>query len=498
VTTLAQALDEVRVLQAELAAVRAQLAWLKKRFFGGGQGETLDRAQLLLRIEALEKNAPPAAPRRVAAHERALPAPKRAAPAEAFAHLPVGETIEIVPAAVRADPALYEKIGEEETFEVDVVPPKLFRRRIVRPKYRHRLERARPPVIAPAPARPVPGGYVSAGLLAWITLSKYVEHQPLYRQEQMSARWGARIPRQTMVDGIGAVATWLQPIHQCMRRDLIAGDYVQCDETPIRCHDPDVRGETVPGWLWALSRPGGDIIFEWRMSRRHAEATTLLAGFREVLQSDAYPAYARFAREHEGVVRVGCWAHARRRFHEALEEAPVPAAFVLRLIGQLYAIEAQWDEAQWTEPPVRAHLRRRDFAGTLSLLKKVAVKLAARVRPKSQFGEACSYLLAQWAPLTAHLNHGQTRLDTNLVENAIRPTKLGAKNWPFIGHPEAGERSAIIYSIVGSCRRHGIDPLAYLRDVLTRLPTMTNQADLTPLLPSKWSPVPLTITSSNP
>ena len=497
-TTLAQALDEVRVLQGELAAVRAQLAWLRKKLFGGGQGESLDRAQLLLHIEALEKLAPPAAPRRVAAHERAVPAQPRLTPAEAFAHLPVAETIEIVPAAVQMDPTLYEKIGEEETFEVDIVPPKLFRRRIVRPKYRHRLERTRPPLIAPAPARPVPGGYVSAGLLAWITLSKYVEHQPLYRQEQMSARWGARLPRQTLVDGIAAVATWLQPIYQRMRRDLLAGDYVQCDETPIRCHDPDVRGETVPGWLWALSRPGGDIVFEWRMSRRHAEATTLLAGFRGVLQSDAYPAYASFAREHAGVVCVGCWAHARRRFHEALEEAPVQASFVLRLIGQLYALEAQWDAAHWTEPAVRAHLRRRDFAGILSLLKKVALKLAARGRPKSQLGEACRYLLAQWAPLTAHLDHGQTRLDTNLVENAIRPTKLGAKNWLFIGHPDAGERSAIIYSIVGSCRRQGIDPLAYLRDVLTRLPTMTNQDDLTPLLPSTWSAASVAATASHP
>ena len=485
-TALAQALDEVRALQAELAAVRAQLAWLKQKFFGGGQGETFDRAQLLLSIGALEKLAPPAAPRRIAAHERA-PAQPRATPAEAFAHLPVGETVEIVPAAVQADPELYERIGEEETFEVDVVPPRLFKRRLVRPKYRHRLDRTRPPLVAPAPARPVPGGYASAGLLAWITLSKYVDHQPLYRQEQMAARWGARIARQTMVDWIALVAQWLQPIYHLMRRQLLAGDYVQCDETPLRCHDPDVRGETVAGWLWAVSRPRGDVVFAWRMSRRQAEAATLLAGFKGVLQSDAYPAYAAFAREHEDVVCVGCWAHARRRFHEALEENPVPAGFVLRLIGHLYAMEAQWDTAGWTEPTVRVHLRRRDFAGTLSLMKKVAVKLAARVRPKSRLGEASGYLLGQWTPLTVHLDHGQTRLDTNLVENAIRPTKLGAKNWLFIGHPEAGDRSAIIYSIVGSCRRAGIDPFAYLRDVLTRLPAMTNQHDLTPLLPSKWS-----------
>jgi transposase len=353
--------------------------------------------------------------------------------------------------------------------------------------YRHRLERTRALVVAPALARAVPGGYVSAGLLAWIVLAKYVDHQPLYRQEQMSARWGARIARQTMVEWIGFAAGWLEVIYHAMRRELLQGGYLQCDETPIRCQDPDVRGETVQGWLWAMSRPGADVIFEWRMSRRQAETTTLLAGFKGVLHSDAYPAYAAFARENQSVICVGCWAHTRRRFHEALEEAPVQAGFVLRLIGHLYAMEAQWD-AKKTAPQERALLRQRDFSCTLSLLKKVAALLAARVRPTSRLGEACRYLLAQWEPLTRHLQHGQTRLDTNVVENAIRPTKLGAKNWLFVGHPEAGQRSAIIYSMVGSCRRHGIDPLLYLRDVLTRLPTMTTRDDLAGLLPSKWKP----------
>lgn len=498
-TTLAQALDEVRALQTELAAVRAQLDWLRRKLFGPGQGERLDRAQLLLQLEALEKLALSAAakPQLIAAHERS-PAEKRALPAESFAHLPVKETIEIVPEAVQADPTLFERIGEEESFEVDIVPPKLFKRRIVRPKYRHRLERSRAPVVAPAPARTVPGGYVSAGLLAWILLSKYVDHQPLYRQEQMSARWGARIARQTMVEWIAFAAAWLEVIYHAMRRELLQGGYLQCDETPIRCQDPDVPGKTVQGWLWVLSRPGADVLFEWRMSRAHAEAKTLLAGFKGVLHADAYPAYIAFARENEGVHYVGCWAHARRRFREALEEAPVRAGFVLRLIGHLYAMEAAWDAAEKTKPGERARLRERDFACTLSLLKKVAVFFAARVRPTSRLGEACSYLLAQWASLTAHLAHGQTRLDTNLVENAIRPTKLGAKNWLFIGHPDAGQRSAIIYSIVGSCRRHGIDPLVYLRDVLTRLPMMTNRDDITVLLPSKWKTPAATSALSNP
>ena len=166
--------------------------------------------------------------------------------------------------------------------------------------------------------------------------------------------------------------------------------------------------------------------------------------------------------------------------------------------GSSDTMEAAWDKAKKTKPTERAHLRERDFACTLSLLKKVAVRLAARARPTTRLGEACSYLLAQWEPLTAHLAHGQTRLDTNIVENAIRPTKLGAKNWLFIGHPDAGQRSAIIYSIAGSCRRHDIDPFLYLRDVLTRLPAMTNRDDLSGLLPSKGSVPGTTSTTSNP
>jgi transposase len=306
----------------------------------------------------------------------------------------------------------------------------------------------------------------------------------------MSERWGARISRQSMADWIATVAQWLQPIYRLMHRELLEGDYVQADETPIRCNDPDEkRGGTSQGWLWVISRPGGDVVFDWRLTRRHGEATSLLRGFRGVLQSDAYPAYGNFARENPGVEVAGCWAHARRRFHEARKESPVQADFVLRLIGQMYRLEKVWDEAGWTEPAQRVHLRQRDFALPLGLLRKVAQRLAARSRPRSLLGSACHYLLGQWPALTAHLRFGQTRLDTNVVENSIRPTKLGAKNWLFIGHPDAGDRSAIIYSLVVSCRRHGIDPLAYLRDVLTRLPTMTNRDDLRALTPARWRPL---------
>lgn len=486
-STSAIPLDEVTLLKQEIAVLRTQIAWLQQQLFGPGKSEKLDRAQLLLKLGELEKLAAASAPTQTITYERSAVREKRPLPAENFARLPVQEVIEIVPAPVQAEPEAYEKIGEERSFEVDVVPPKLFKREIVRPKFKRRDDRAQPPVVAPAPARAVAGGYASAGLLAWIALSKYVDHLPLYRLEQMSSRWGATLPRSSMTDWIGITAEWLEPIYRQMKAGLLAGGYVQADETPVRCNDPDEKkGGTSQGWLWVISRPGGDVVFDWRLSRRHGEVTTLLADYRGLLQSDGYEAYPAFAREREGVVWLGCWAHARRYFFEAAAERPRTAERILRLFAQLYRLERQWDEQQVGAE--RAALRQKHFVRPLYWLRKLAVALRSRVLPKSGLGRASAYLLEHWAPLTAHLNHSVTRIDNNLIENAIRPSAIGKKNWLFIGHPDAGQRSAIIYSIVVSCQRHGKDPYAYLKNVLTRLPAMTNQDDLSALTPAGWRP----------
>lgn len=163
------------------------------------------------------------------------------------------------------------------------------------------------------------------------------------------------------------------------------------------------------------------------------------------------------------------------------------AGFMLRLIGNLYHMEHEWNE-RGVGPEERARLRKRDFEITLRLLRKAAILLAGRSRPQSPLGKACKYLINQWDTLFAHCEHGCTRLDNNLMENAIRPSAIGKKNFLFIGHPDAGDRSAIIYSIIVSCQRRGIDPLAYLKDVLSRLPRMTTKDELDALLPVNWKP----------
>ena len=496
-------------LKDENATLRWQLEKLRKLVYGPGKGEKLDRAQLTLALKEPEAAVEAAErPAQAVSYERRAPAPaaeRRASLEKAFEKLPVQEVVVIEPEAVKTNPEAYEKIGEEKTFEVEVTAPRLWKRVIVRPKYKLKADRAQPPVVAPAPPRAAQGGYASAGLLAWVCVAKYLDHLPLYRQESMFARWGAEIPRSTLCEWIRIAADWLEPVYKAMLRRLLDGDYVQADETPIKCQDPDQPGLGIfQGYLWVVTRPGADVCFDWRASRRHAEATTLLKGFTGVLQADGYAAYDALAAERPAgeITRLGCWAHARRKVFEAQGEDPREAKVLLRFIAWMYAREKKWDEAdakaeRERDPAARAKLRQTHFTRGLAWLHARVLRLRERARPKSGLGVAATYLLAQWERLAAHLRHGQTRLDTNVVENDIRPTALGKKNWLFIGHPEAGKRTAILYSIIISCLRHGHDPDAYLRDLLTRLPTMNSKHDLDPLTPSQWkAPPPATAAAS--
>lgn len=302
---------ELNAALGEVAALKAQVAWFRQQMFVGGKSETLDRAQVLMKLEGLSVATPAAKVETVTYQRRKPTGEKRPVPAETFAHLPVKEQIVIEPAEVEAEPQAFEQIGEERTFEVDVVPPQFFRREFIRPKFQRKADKSQAPVVAPAPERPVSGGYASAGLLAWVILAKYVDHQPLFRQEKMAERWGVRLPRQSMVDWVRIGSEWLEPIYQLMLAGLLKGNYLQADETPIRCNDPDEpRGGTTQGYLWVVSRPGGDVVFDWRVSRRHGELPSLLGdNFKGLLQSDAYGAYAAYAEAHEGVEWIMCWAH---------------------------------------------------------------------------------------------------------------------------------------------------------------------------------------------
>lgn len=230
--------------------------------------------------------------------------------------------------------------------------------------------------------------------------------------------------------------------------------------------------------------PGGDTVYDWRPGRgADCLRETIPAEFCGILQCDAYQAYQSFAGSRQGIELAGCMAHARRRFYEALEEAPQPAAWILRQFAHLYRIEAQLREAR-AGPALRQSIRQSQSAPILTRIHRALLRFKAtrRYLPQSLFGKAMSYCLEQWPLLNVFVGDGRVEIDNNLVENAIRPTAVGKKNWLFIGDVDAGWRSAVIYSIIASCRTHGLEPFAYLREMFTILPSATNHQipDLTP------------------
>ena len=323
---------------------------------------------------------------------------------------------------------------------------------------------------------------VGPGLLAQILVSKYEYHQPLYRQEKMfRQQFGVELSRKTMGCWVEQAAELLKPVYRAIREDLLAGNYLQADETPIRYLDPDVKGKSQQGYLWVYSRPKSDVLFEWRVSRARAGPEEFLKNFRGKLQTDGYGAYESLAKLRGGdLTLIGCWAHVRRGFHEALAETKLAAWFVGQ-IGQLYAVEKKLRE-QKAGPALRQAMRAWQSQPVLNRLHRAMELMRRKTLPQGLLGQAIDYTLKRWTALNQFITDGTLEIDNNLIENAIRPSALGKKNWLFIGHPEAGERSAVIYTLLGSCRRHGINPFDYLKDLFTRLPAakITQIKEFTP------------------
>lgn len=465
-------------LQTENQLLRQKLELLIKRYFGGAKGESLDPRQLELLLAGLEVSRPPAP-------VEARPAPARSTtPARPVrqplpAHLET-ERVVLEPEEVQQQPAGWRKLGEEVTEELDWKPAQFIRRLYIRPKYA-RAERI---VIAPLPARLIEKGLPGAALVTQVIVSKYEDHQPLYRQTQMYRRLGVELSRQTLCGWVEAAADWLAPIYREMKAGLLAGAYLQVDETPIRYLDPDVKGKSQQGWLWTYRHPRGDVVFEWNISRSREGPRQFLQPFKGRLQTDGYGVYESLARERGGeLILVGCWAHARRGVHEALGEGRA-AAWLLGQIALLYAVEKRLRESQ-AGPDLRAAVRAWQSRPVLARLRRALEVIRRRVLPQSLLGQAIDYILHRWEALSRYVDDGHLEIDNNLCENAIRPTAIGKKNFLFIGHPEVGQRSAVIYSVLGSCRRLGINPAEYLQDLFERLPN-AKTSEIKSLTPAAW------------
>jgi transposase len=378
------------------------------------------------------------------------------------------------------------EIGCEKSERFEYIPAKIIRHEIVRPKLACPCGEGGVS-IAPLPPQLLDQGQAAASLVAHVILSKYDDHLPLYRQQQQFSRLGVNFPRQTLCDWVEKAAAWLQPVVREIKGELLAGDYLQVDETPVKVMDPEVKGKCATGWLWLASVPGGDVVFEFHPGRGQQCARELIGSFRGYLQRDGYSAYGALSRAERGLVPVGCWGHARRKFVEAAQLESVEAIEMVSEIRKLYLIERHARE-ECLQPEQRLKLRQELAAPILAALQPRLEGMRERHLPQSPMGKAIGYTLGEWQPLTRYLEDGRLEIDNNLTENAIRPSAVGKKNWLFIGHPEAGWRSAVIYSLIVSCRRRGIEPWEYLRDVLQRLPAM-KQSELPSILPARWKPV---------
>ncbi len=461
-----------------LARERAEskLRDLLRRLYGP-KSEQLSADQLRLLLEPLEadeqlcqETQPVAA---VAAKEK--PLGKGGGRRRAPEHLPI-ERVEIdLPEAEKAG---LVRIREEITEELDYQPSQFIRRHYVRFVYADPTKQTAPK-IPPLPPRVIPQASVGVGLLVHLLVSKYTDHLPLYRQEQIAARVGVDLPRQKLCRWVEQSALLLRTVYDRLREQILASGYVQVDETPVKVLDPDRGGHAAQAYLWTYLSPLSQaIVFDFDLSRSRANLREFFPpGWQGVLQSDGYEAYDSFLRDKPRIIHAGCMAHLRRYVVEALE-AGVHLEIVAQLltdIALLYRIETE-AKRQALSHAARAELRQRESVPILERLHGQFKLIAQSELPQSRLGKAAAYALARWGTLTryAEPGMGHVLIDQNSVERGIRPTKLGAKNWMYIGHPDAGWRSAVIYSITGTCKLLKVNPADYLTWVLPRLATATS------------------------
>jgi len=485
-----QLLAENANLKSEVNLLQEKVQCLMKKLFGRSS-EKLSPDQLELELEELRElqEALELAETKAELAEEEQKESKRGKRKGLDARIPKDlptETIIIDPDEVKANPQLYKKIGEVRTEKLDVTPTRFFKIVTVRNKYKKRNDRSVAPLIAPAPKQLIENSYASVGLIVHIILGKYCDHLPLYRQEQIfKRRFGVEISRKTMGGWMFLVAQWLSLIYEALRNEIRASGYIQADETFIKYQDP--KKDYCPnGYLWAYHTPKVGVLFEWYASRAASCLDPMLVGYGGLLQTDGYGAYPAWLNnkthraEKAQIIHAACWAHARRKFVEVPENPT--AQNVVKHIAKLYRIETRLRENPELD---RAAYRQEHATPQLEQIKKIIDQEKLRQLPQSNFGKAINYTLERWDALSHYLEHGRLEIDNNLVENAIRPTAIGKKNFLFFGSPESGQTSAIIYSLIETCRKLDINPADYLRETLSALPTM-KQAEAADWTPARW------------
>jgi transposase len=462
--------QEYEALQARLnqslmhqVLLEQELANLKRMLFGSKSERHIgeDPSQLALNL-GFDQTPVAEQQKEEVAYTRNKPDKKGHARELIPAHLPREEQI-ILPTE---DVTGMERIGQAETEYYKYEPGKLSVVKIVRPKFVDK--KSGRILIAPLPTLPVPSSNAGPSLLAHIVVSKYMDHLPLYRQSQIFKReQGIHLAESTLNDWFSATCRLLEPLYDVLQRKVQQSHYLQADETPIPVQTQDKPGATHKGYLWVYhSPPDKMVVFDYNKSRSREEPGEFLKSFQGALQCDGYQAYDAYDKT-AGITLLACWAHARRKFEQSLDNDKLRSEYAMEKIRQLYLIEREAEEMNADQ---RKALRQDKSVPVLQELKAWMMNQLNEVLPKSPIGRAIQYTLGLWDRLERYTQDGTWLIDNNRIENSIRPVALGRKNYLFAGSHDAAQRAAMMYSLLGTCKMNGVNPWQWLNHVLTVIP----------------------------
>jgi len=386
-----------------------------------------------------------------------------------------------------------EKIGEEVSEQLEYIPASFYVKQHVRMKYACKCCQENV-VISEYPSQPVEKGIPGPGLIAHVITSKYCDHLPLNRQEMIFKRNGLDIRRSTLADWVKYGSDLLEPLYKTMKNAVLKSKKIHTDDIPVPVQDPLCQG-TKTGRLWVYS---GDEdhpydVYDYTADRSSRRPKDFLDGYKGYLQADAYKGYDNIYEKCD-VMEVACWAHARRKFFDSQETDREYALTALADIRKLYDVE---DEAKGKPPREIKCLRQEKSKPLLDAFEKWMKEAGMSILPKSPMGQAISYALSNWEALNAYTADGDLDIDNNAAERALRCIAVGRKNWLFAGSDAGGRRAAILYTMVSSCKRHGVDPWAYMADVLDKVSSHPARL-IDELLPDKWKSLKNKQSASSP
>lgn len=392
-------------------------------------------------------------------------------------------------------PAGAKRIGEEITEELEYAPGELFVNRFIRPKYVVDVteDGGARIAIAPMPVRPIDKSIAGSALLAFLIIQKYVYHVPLHRLMAQLESLGVKLAPSTLSDWVGGTAHLITALYEALKTEVLQSGYLHVDETRIKVLDKDLKGQTHKGWFWVYNNsPGKMVFFDYQEGRDMKGPAGILDIYQGYLQVDGYSVYDGFV-PRKGITVLYCMAHARRKFVEAMDNNKALAEHALEQMQALYAIERECKDMTCEE---RQAVRQQKALPVLETLGKWMKEQYVQLTPTSPIAKALAYSIKRWEGLSLYTTNGMLHIDNNPVENSIRPVAIGRKNYLFCGSHEAAQRTAMLYSLLGTCKMNGINASDWLSDVLKRMPTHPVNK-IRELLPHNWQPMQSSVASAN-